>query len=61
MDSTPWGAFIVMVTVIGLVTICRCSIYTIRSETESVARSDTKLIQVLVVHPDGEETIALQL
>lgn len=60
-DSTPWGAFLVMITVVGLVMICRYTLYTIRHEAENMARSGTELQQVLVVHPDGEQTIAKRL
>ena len=57
IDSNPWGTFLVFIGIFGLVITCRYTCLP-RYEAESITGSGTKLQQVLVVHPDGEEAIA---
>ena len=62
VDSSPWGTFLVILTVVGFVMACRytCSLI-ICHQADNTAESSTELQQVLVVHPDGGEAIAKRL
>ena len=62
VDSSPWGTFLVILTVVGFVMAFRyiCSLV-ICHQADNTTESGTELQQVLVVHPDGGEAIAKRL